>query len=144
MAVTYGEAVLARAETAHRAAAARRRRLALMAPGSAAVLWALADLVAARHARLLDIDAGFFRHVVDHGAPIVWTIAFVAAPLIAALKRDPLPAGAALAFLAGPALSPGLFGPGGWKWWQIAAVTWVAVAVFSAAILRARRRRGLR
>ncbi len=138
MAVTYGDEMLARAESVHRTAAARRRRLTLMGPATAATLWALADLVAARHARLTEIDAGFVRHVIDHGAPIIWTIAFVALPLIAALKRDPIPAGAALGFLAGPALSPALFGPGGWKWWQIATVIWVVVVVFSAVTLRPR------
>ena len=102
------------------------------------MLWALADLVAARHARLLEADAGWFRMGIDLAAPVFWTVLFVTLPVIGALKRDPLPMGMALAFAAGPVMSPILFGPGGWKWWQITIVMLATVFVLGATVARPR------
>lgn len=138
MAVTYGEQLLARAEAQHRSIAARRRRRGLLYPTTAAILWSLADLVGARHARLNELEAGGFVHVVDHTMPVVWTLAFVLLPMVAALKSDPLPGGAALAFLAGPILTPFLFGGGGYRWWQLLIVMAASGLVLSATIARAR------
>jgi hypothetical protein len=67
-----------------------------------------------------------------------WTIAFVVLPMVGALKRDPLPAGAALAFISGPILSPILFGHGGWNWWQSLVVILVAGLVLLSTLARAR------
>lgn len=111
-----------------------------MYPTTIAILWSLADLVGARHARLLELNAGFFVHFVDHMMPVVWTLAFVLLPMMAALKSDPLPAGAPLAFVAGPILTPFLFGPGAFKWWQLLIVVAATALVTSATIARARER----
>lgn len=138
MSVTYGEQMLARAEAEHGARAARKRRRGLMYPTAIAILWSMADLIGARHARLAELDAGFFVYVVDHSMPIIWTVAFVLLPMVAALKADPLPAGAPLAFIAGPILTPFLFGPGGFRWWQLLIVTGATALVTSATIARAR------
>lgn len=138
---TYGEQVLRQAERRARAVSARRRGLTLLMPGAVAALWALADLVAARHARLVSLDVSVLRHVVDHAEPILWTVLFSFLPLLASVKPEPLPSGAALALAAGPVLSPTLFGSGGWKPWQIAVVAAIAVLVLGAALQRALDRR---
>lgn len=138
MAMTYGERMLADAEARARGRTAGRRRLVLLTPTVVAILWALADLVAARAARFDAGGAGLFQIAIGLIAPVVWTVLFVLAPAVASLKRDPLPAGAALAFLAGPCVSPLLFGPGGWRWWQIAAVSAMTVLVIGGAVARAR------
>ena len=138
MAVTYGEELLARLEAEHRATGARRRRRTLLYPGAIVAMWSLLNLVAARNARLDELDAGFFTYVVDHTAPIVWTVAFVLLPLVAAVKLDPLPAGAPLAFVAGPILTPILFGSGGWRWWQVLAFLAITALVVVGTIARAR------
>jgi len=135
--VTYGEQMLARAETRRRGRAVRKR-LVLLIPGVSAVLWSTADLIAARHARLDAAGAGVIRMFIDHIQPLVWSVAFVLLPLIAALGRQALVAGAGLALLAGPVMTPALFGAGGWKPWQIAAVGGITVLVVGAAFERVR------
>lgn len=139
MSLTYGERMLVRAEARARRRAARRRRAILLLPATVATLWSLANLIAARHARLSDMDAGFFRQGIDHLQPILWTVVLVLAPLAIAVKPDPIPMGAALALLAGPAVSPFLFGPGGWSVWQTGVVGLVCALILFAARERARR-----
>lgn len=133
--------MLAQAESRLRFKAARRRRLVLLGPTTFAIFWALADLVAARHARLTELHAGFLRHAVDHGEVIGWTLLFVLAPIALAIKPEPLTSGAALSLAAGPILSPILFGSGGWKWWQVLLVALVDLLILAAARTRARRTR---
>jgi len=138
MAMTYGEEILAEAEARARKISVRRRRSRLLAPFLIAALWAMADLMSARNARLTAGGAGGVRLLFDHILVIGWTVAFVILPMIGALKRDPLPAGAALAFISGPILSPILFGHGGWKWWQSLVVLLVAGLVLASTRSRAR------
>ena len=133
---TYGERLLAQAEARAGARTAKRRRVTLLFPTTASILWALSDLVAARVDRLEAADAGFIAFVGGVSAPVIWTVLFVLLPAVGALKRDPLPMGMALAFLAGPVLSPFLFGPGGWKWWQITIVMLTTVFVLGASLQR--------
>jgi hypothetical protein len=135
---TYGEKLLAQAEARTSVRTARRRRVTLLFPTVAAILWSCSDLVAARHGRLVTDGAGFFRLSIGVVVPAIWMMTFVLLPAVAALKRDPLPAGAALAFIAGPVLTPMLFGAGGWKWWQITVVGLMTVLVLGAAMGRAR------
>lgn len=110
----------------------------MLLPAAIATLWSLANLVAARHGRLTELEAGLLRHAADHVQPVVWTLLFVLAPLAMAVKPDPAPAGAALALLAGPAMSPFLFGPGGWSLWQTATVGVACALILFAARERAR------
>lgn len=138
MAQTYGEQLLARAEARARNRSARRRRVRLLVPFLVATLWAMADLVAARNARLAAGGTGGLRLMLDHLVVIGWTVAFVIAPMIAALKREPLPSGAALSVVAGPLVGPLLFGAGGWAWWQSLVV--IAIAVLVLMSVAARRR----
>lgn len=100
---------------------ARRRRMALLLPATLVAFWAIADLAAARHGRLITQDASFVRHVIDHLALAAWTMVFVVGGLATALKPRRVPAGAFVAILAGPVLTPMIFrGGGGWHLWQIA------------------------
>jgi hypothetical protein len=131
--------MLAQHEGKRHARMARRRLLTLLVPGLVTVAWATTQLVSARHARLADDGAAAVRLVVDPALPVLWAFFFVVLPLMWALKPRPLPAGAALALLAGPVLSPILFGPGGWRPWQIAILSLVAWLVLVAAVARARR-----
>jgi hypothetical protein len=115
--LNYGEHMLAGLEFR----AARRRRVALLLPAMAVAFWAIADLAAARHGRLLTQDASFIRHVLDHLALAAWTLVLVLGGLATALKPRRIPAGALVAILAGPVLTPLIFrGGGGWHLWQIA------------------------
>lgn len=136
MTITYGEQMLHQAEARAARKTARKRRTTLLAPAAAATLWALADNLAARNARLDAIGAGAFRHIVDNALPLLWVLLFVMLPLMAALKLEPLPLGAALALVAGPIMSPLLFGPGGWNWWQKTVVVLVCALVLTAANAR--------
>lgn len=138
MTATHGDRVLAGQEARARRRSARRRRHALLLPALAATLWALAELVAARHARLAEAGAPFLRHVADHGEVIVWTLALVVVPLALSLGPQPMTSGAALAFLCGPLGSPLLFGAGGWRLWQSTVVALVAALVLGAAATRRR------
>jgi hypothetical protein len=139
MVMTYGEEMLAEAEARARNHSAKRRRGRLLVPFLFAALWAMFDLMSARNARLVAGGAGGIRTLFDHVLVMAWSVAFVIVPMIGALKREPLPAGAALAFISGPVLSPILFGHGGWKWWQSLVVTLVAALVLlSTRSLRAR------
>ena len=131
--ITYGEELLRRAEARARAKAARRRRRTLLLPATAVTLWSLADLVAARHGRLSAIGVGFFRHTADHLEAVAWVVVFVIVPLLIALRpNDPQPRAAALALVAGPLLGPFLFGAGGWKLWQIAAMVAICGLILGA------------
>lgn len=127
-ATTYANQLLRRAEFR----AARRRRLTLLAPAVAVAFWALADLVAARHGRLSANDAGAIRHVIDHLQPIAWMVILVVGPVAVALKPGRSRAPAMVAALAGPVLTPLVFGPGGWHAWQIAAFLVIALAAGAA------------
>jgi hypothetical protein len=138
MAMTYGEEMLAQAEAHARKVSVRRRRSRLLVPFLIAALWATADLMSARNARLTAGGAGGVRLLFDHILVMSWMAAFVILPMAGALKRDPLPAGAALAFISGPILSPILFGHGGWKWWQSLVVILVAGLVLMSTRSRAR------
>lgn len=130
------ERALARAEFR----AARRRRALTLLPGAAVILWALADLVASRFARLSDVQGGFFRHVADHIQPVAWTLAAVLVPYLVALKPRPKRTGAVIALFTGPVLSPLLFGAGGWRLWQIAALAGLVLWIESQDQPRVRRR----
>jgi hypothetical protein len=138
MAMTYGEEMLAQAEARVRKQSVRRRRSRLLVPFLIAALWAMADLMSARNGRLTAGGAGGMRLLFDHILIIGWTALFVILPMTGALKRDPLPAGAALAFISGPILSPILFGQGGWKWWQSLVVILIAGLVLLSTRSRAR------
>jgi hypothetical protein len=138
MTMTYGEEMLAQAEARAGKQSVRRRRSRLLVPFLIAALWAMADLMSARNARLTVGGAGGVRLLFDHILVMAWTVVFVILPMIGALKRDPLPAGAALAFISGPILSPILFGHGGWKWWQSLVVILVASLVLLSTRSRAR------
>ena len=142
MAVTYGEEMLAQAEaealTRMRLRSARRRRVRLLLPFLGATVWAMLDLVAARNGRLSAGGAGGIRLLFDHVLVMGWTVLFVIAPMIGALKRDPMPSGAALSFVAGPIISPLLFGHGGWNWWQSLVVLLVAGLVLLSGLSRLR------
>ena len=142
MALTYGEEMLAEAEaqalTRMRVRSARKRRVRLLLPFLGATLWAMFDLMAARNGRLTAGGAGGIRLLFDHVVVIGWTVLFVIVPMIGALKRDPLPSGAALSFVAGPILSPLLFGHGGWHWWQSLVVVLVAGLVLMSSVSRPR------
>jgi hypothetical protein len=94
------------------------------------------DLMAARNGRLSAGGAGGFRLLFDHIVVIGWTVLFVMAPMVGALKEDPLPSGAALSFATGPVLTPILFGHGGWKWWQGLVVLIITVLVLLSARVR--------
>lgn len=137
MAMTYGEEVLAQAEAALRAEGARRRTVLLLTPTLIAISWALSDLIAARHARLVEAGIGPVGMFVDHIVPIAWTIGLVLLPMVWAIRSSQLPAGAFLALLAGPMMSTALFGPGGWKWWQLLIVTGASALVITAGVARA-------
>jgi len=138
--MTYGEEMLAQAEAEAferaRARSARKRRARLLLPFLGATLWAMFDLMAARNGRLSAGGAGGIRLLFDHVLVMGWSLLFVMAPMIGALKRDPLPSGAALAFVAGPILSPLLFGHGGWNWWQSVVVLLVAALVLLSNLTR--------
>ncbi len=139
MVMTYGEEMLAQAEGRARKQSAKSRRARLLVPFLLAALWAMFDLMSARNARLVGGGAGGIRLLFDHILVMAWSVMFVIVPMIGALKRDPLPAGAALSFISGPVLSPILFGHGGWKWWQNLVVTLVAgLVLLSTRSLRAR------
>jgi hypothetical protein len=138
--LTYGEQLLADAEDRVHRRSARRRTIRLLLPFVAASLWALADLAAARGARLTIGGAGSFRVFFDHLMVGAWGLAFVIAPMVAALKREPLPSGAALSVVAGPLAMPFLFGAGGWKWWQ----TIVVILIGGLVVASSRTRRSAR
>jgi hypothetical protein len=130
--------MLAQAEARARKVSVRRRRSRLLVPFLIAALWAMADLMSARNARLASGGAGGIRLLFDHVLVMSWTGVFVILPMVGALKRDPLPAGAALAFISGPILSPILFGHGGWNWWQSLVVILIAALVLLSTRSRAR------
>lgn len=134
---TYGERLLAQAEARAKARGARRRQLLLLTPSSAVILWALADLVAARHSRLLVMHAAVLRHITDHTQVVAWTVFLVVIPLAIAVRRNGLPGGAALTLLAGPIATPLVFGPGGWKVWQILIVGSACALILAGARARA-------
>ena len=142
MVTTYGEEMLAQAEeqavSRARKHSARKRRVRLLLPFLGATVWAMFDLIAARNGRLSSGGAGGIRLLFDHVLVMGWTVLFVIAPMIGALKREPLPAGAALSFVAGPILSPILFGHGGWNWWQSLVVLIVAGLVLLSSLSRRR------
>lgn len=142
MAMTYGEEMLAQAEeqavSRARKHSARKRRVRLLLPFLGATLWAMFDLIAARNGRLSSGGAGGIRLLFDHVLVMGWTVLLVIAPMIGALKREPLPSGAALSFVAGPILSPILFGHGGWNWWQSLVVLIVAGLVLLSSLSRRR------
>lgn len=137
--MTYGERLLAGIEGKRRRKMAKRRAFTLLAPSLIAAGWSTAALSIARNQRLAEDGAGFLRQVVDPLLPILWTMLFVLLPLWWSLKPDPLPAGAGLAFMAGPVMTPILFGAGGWQPWQIALLAIVTWLVLGAAAARARR-----
>ena len=128
--------MLRRAEARTSRHTARKRRTMLLAPACIATVWALADQLTARNARLDAIGAGAFRQMIDNAEPILWTVLFVLLPLAGALKIEPLPSGAALALVAGPIMSPALFGPGGWNFWQQTVVIVVCVLTLAATVAR--------
>lgn len=141
MAATYGEQLLAQAEGKRRVKAARRRLVRVFAPSAVVIIWAMLDLLSGRGARLDEIEAGAIRTFFDHIQVIGWTTLFVLLPLAGALKPEPLPSGAALAWFAGPVLSPVLFGAGGWTKWQMAFMTLIVAMILVGQRVRALHRR---
>jgi len=140
MSVTYGERLLADVEGRRRRMMAKRRAVTLLVPTGIVVALSTIALIGARLDRLTAGEAGAFRIILDPTLPVVWTALFVLLPMWWALKPEPLPAGAALSFVAGPVMTPILFGSGGWSPWHIAvfaAVTWLVLS--AAASSRARR-----
>ncbi len=118
---------------------AERRRRALVLAGSLSVtFWALADLVAARHRSLSDVGASFLEHLGDYVQPVAWTLALVVTPLLVSVKPRPRRAGAILALLTGPVLTPLVFGAGGWHLWQIGLLGAIALWIESEDQRRAR------
>lgn len=134
--------MLAQAERQAHRRLAKRRVLTLFVPGAVTSLWAMLDLLGARADRMEAAGAGFFAVAFGSLLVIAWTVLFVVLPLYGAVKADPLPSGAALAFAAGPVLSPMLFGAGGWKVWQIVVLFAICGSVLGAIVERARARRG--
>lgn len=130
--------MLQRAEAKARSRAARRRRFTLLLPATVAILWSTANLVAARHDRLGELDAGVMRHASDHAQVILWGVLFVLVPLAYAVKPDPLPHAVLLSLLAGPFLTPLVFGRGGWRIWQTLIVVAVTLLILGAQRERAR------
>jgi hypothetical protein len=125
VATTYGDRLLQRAEFR----AARHRRIAVLLPLAGVASWALADLVAARHGRLIAQGAGALRHAADHLIPIAWTVFLVVGAAAIGLKPKRSSAPLLVSILAGPVLSPALFGPGGWHPWQM--VLFLPLALFA-------------
>lgn len=123
--------------------AARRKRALILLPGTAVVMWSLANLVAARHGRLSALEAGFVKHVIDHALPVLWTLFLVQVPFLLSLKPKPKRSGAVLAMFTGPVLTPLVFGAGGWRLWQIAAFAGLVLWIESGDQMRARRRPSL-
>jgi hypothetical protein len=119
--------------------AARRKRAMTLLPGTAIILWSLADLVAARHARLAAAKAGLIHQAFDHVQPIVWTLLVVLVPYLVSVKPKPKRSGALLAMFTGPVLTPLLFGAGGWRLWQILAFAGLVLWIESGDQKRARR-----
>lgn len=133
--LTYGERRLRKAEFR----AARRRRAATLLPGVAVIFWSLADLVAARHHRVIELNAGFLDHLTDHIQPIGWTVLIVLLPFLVAMKPKPKRSGSVLALFTGPVLTPLIFGSGGWRLWQIALLAALVLWIESQDQVRARR-----
>lgn len=129
-------------QTASKAAfrSARRRRVLALFPGATVILWSLADLVAARHARLTRVGAAWPHHIVDHVQPVAWTVLLVLVPYLLALKPKPNRSGAVLALFTGPVLTPILFGSGGWRLWQIGALAALVLWIEGRDQPRMRRR----
>ncbi|MCA1829983.1 MAG: hypothetical protein ABR552_08720 [Actinomycetota bacterium] len=135
MALTYGEEMLARAEARARARrgarSARKRRRTLLFPASLATAWATVDTLVGQHSRAAT--------ALDGLELLAWTVVLVLIPLAVSIRpRRPIPAGAVVAVIAGPLLSPVLFGAG-WSLWQSALVILVCAVVVLGA--RARRSR---
>jgi hypothetical protein len=99
--VTYGERMLAGVEGKRRRVMAKRRALTLLVPSLIASGWSTSALIATRNERLATEGAGLLRLIADPALPVLWTALFVLLPLWWALKPEPLPAGAGLAFMAG-------------------------------------------
>ena len=138
--LTRGEELLLAAEMRARRAIVRRRMTVLGAPVLLAVSASTAGLIGAQHARA--VSGGGPPHLLAHAAAIAFTLALVALPALGAVRaRRMLPAVVAIA--CGPVLTPMLFGPGGWRWWQTALVG-VACALVSSAAMRSRAGRAAR
>lgn len=131
MGLTYGEQMLAQAERRARASTTRRRLLTLFLPGALTSLWAVADLLDVR----LE-GSGGFALIFGAALPIIWTALFVIFPLYASLGIDPMPSGAVVAIVAGPILTPMLFGPGGWRWWHVAIMVMINGLTVAAELSR--------
>jgi hypothetical protein len=139
--LTHGEQLLAAAEARARSARTRRRLLVLAGPALLATLTSSIALTGAQHARLSTVGPHGFRHLAIHVATIAYTLGFVALPLFGA-ARTSRAVPAVLALLAGPLITPAVFGVGGWRWWETFVVAAVAAVLSSAALQRRASRAG--
>lgn len=107
---------------------ARRRRMTLLGVVSLTTAFACAGLISARHATMTGSGAAFF---IGDLLVLIWAGLLVIPSFAGAVKPRPVRAGALGALLFGPLLMPVVFGPGGWKSWQVAAL----LAASAAALL---------
>lgn len=133
--LTYGDRLLAEAEARAHSAMVRRRMLALGVPALLATFASTAGLYRAQLEWIDATGASALRRAGTHALMIASTVTFVCIPLLGAIRsRRIVPAMIALS--AGPILTPQLFGPGGWRWWQTLVVVAVCVLVSAAALRR--------
>lgn len=137
MTLTHGDRLLAHAEARAARAVRNRRMRALGIPVLLATVASGVSLYRAQHARVVATGASGLRHVGDHALMIAFTFAFVVLPLVGAIRsRRVFPV--VVAMVAGPALTPRLFGSGGWRWWQTFVVVAAGALVSASALLRRR------
>lgn len=104
---------------------ARRRRMVLLGTATAATVFACGSLISARHATMSGGALSFF---IGDVLLLAWAALLVVPSFAGAVKPRPVRAGALGALLFGPVLMPLVFGPGGWKAWQVAAMLAASVA----------------
>lgn len=137
MTLTHGDRLLAHAEARAARAVRNRRMRAVGIPALLATLASVVSLYRAQHARVVATGASGFRHVGGHATMITFTFTFVVLPLVGAIRsRRAFPA--VVAIVAGPVLTPRLFGAGGWRWWQTLVVVVASALVSASALVRRR------
>lgn len=118
----------------------RRRILMLGGPALFVTSTATVALIAEQHARRSPATPHGLGHLMTDVALIAFTIAFVASPLVGA-ARTARAIPSLVAVIAGPIITPRLFGAGGWRWWETLVVIAVTAAISSAALQRRAPRR---